>query len=420
MTKSLTALALLCATSIFQTQGEDWPQWGGPARDHVSKEKGLLQKWPAGGPKRVWLSTEAGLGYSGVSVADGRVYTMGAREGTEFLLAFDLKDGKEVWSAEIGALLRNNWGDGPRGTPTVAEGRVYALGGQGTLIAVNAKDGKLQWKKTMQSLGGVIQNWGFTESVLVENGVVYCTPGGKKGAMAALDAATGNVKWQSKDFTEETQYSSIVPTDLNGARQLIQFVKVKVVGINAKDGALLWEADFPGRSAAAIIPTPVVKDNAVFVTSGYGTGCKMIRINAGNKVEEVYANKVMVNHHGGVVLVGNNLYGYSDGKGWVCQDFATGKEIWADKTLGKGALTYADGRLYCLDESKGTVVLAEASPQGWKEHGRFVLDPQTQQRSNRGKIWTHPVIANGRLYLRDQELLSCYDVSGGTKTASIQ
>jgi outer membrane protein assembly factor BamB len=419
MTKLVAVAAAVIGFNIITApRAEDWPQWGGPARDHASKERGLLQKWPDGGPKRLWVSKEGGLGYAGVAVVGERIYTMGAREGNEYLIALEAKDGKEAWAAEIGPILKNGWGDGPRGTPAVVQDRVYALGGQGALIAADLKTGKVLWSTTMKSLGGKTPGWGYTESVLVENGVVYCTPGGSQGTIAALDAATGKVKWQTKDFTPDAHYSSITPADLNGARQLIQRTEKKVVGIDAKNGALLWEADFPGRTA--VIPSPVVKGNSVYVTAGYGAGCKLLKIGTGNKVEEVYKNNVMENHHGGVVLIGDHIYGHSDKGGWTCQELATGNQVWADKTLGKGAVTFADGRLYCLEEGKGTVVLAEPTPAGWKEHGRFVLEAKSEQRSARGRIWTHPVIANGKLYLRDQELISCYDVSGGPRTASIQ
>ena len=415
--RSLVAVAAaVIGFSITTASAEDWPHWGGPARDHASKEKGLLQKWPAGGPKRVWVSKEGGIGYSGISVVGDRIYTMGARGDSEYVIALDAKDGKEAWATDAARILKNGWGNGPRGTPAVADDRVYALSGRGTLIAVDAKAGKMIWKKTMQSLGGSEPDWGFTESVLVENGVVYCTPGGSKGAIAALDAATGNVKWQSRDFTEEAQYSSIVPHDLNGSRQLIQLTMRKVVGIDSKDGKVLWQSDFQGSTA--VIPTPVVKGNHVYVTAGYNAGCKLVKINAGNKAAEVYENKVIVNHHGGVVLVGDHVYGHSDRGGWTCQDFATGKQVWVGKALGKGAVTYADGRLYCLEEKGGTVVLAEASPKGWQEHGRFELEAKSDQRHPQGRIWTHPVIANGKLYLRDQELLSCYDVSAAKQVAA--
>jgi outer membrane protein assembly factor BamB len=408
--RKLVYWAALALAITGRVLADDWPQWGGPNRDHLSKEKGLLQDWPAGGPKQVWANENAGMGYSGVAIAEGKLYTMGARGDKEFLLAMEANTGKELWAAEIGSLLKNQWGDGPRSTPTVDRGQVFALGGQGTLIAVNIADGKVQWRKRMQELGGKIPNWGYCESVLVEDAKVYCTPGGSKGALAALDQKTGDVVWQSKDFTEGAQYSSIVPATINGTRHLVQLTMQKFAGINARDGSLLWSSDFPGRTA--VIPTPVVRDNFVYVTAGYGVGCELVKITPENKATVVYEdNKVMKNHHGGVVLIGEHIYGYSDGPGWVCQNFQTGTEVWASKKLGKGAVVAAGDRLYCLDEESGTIALVEASPKGWNEHGRFKLEPQSKNRSPSGRIWMHPVVANGKLYLRDQEYLLCYDVA---------
>jgi outer membrane protein assembly factor BamB len=403
------AACLFILISSSSSMALDWPQWGGLDRDHVSKEKGLLQEWPQGGPKRLWNSSTAGLGYSAVAVVEGKLFTMGARDSKEFLLAFNLEDGKELWATEIGPILRNGWGDGPRGTPAVSGEMVFALGGQGTLIAAKITDGKLQWKKNMQELGGQVPDWGYTESVLVEGENVYCTPGGKKGTLVALALGTGEVKWQSKDLTEEAQYASIVPATINGSRQLIQLTMSTLAGVHPKDGKLLWKSSWPGQTA--VIPSPVVRAPYVYITSGYGVGCKMVKIGLGDRVQEFYQNKVMKNHHGGVVLIGDHLYGYSDGPGWTCQNFLTGDEVWSSRKLGKGAVAFADNRLYCLEEDSGTAVLAEASAEGWKEHGRLKLEPQSTQRSRSGKIWTHPVIANGKLYLRDQEMLFCFDIA---------
>jgi outer membrane protein assembly factor BamB len=401
--------AVLAAVSMATVSADDWPQWGGPKRDHISREKGLLQKWPQGGPKQVWHVTDAGIGYAGVAVVGNKLFFMGARDGKEYLIAKDTNSGKDVWAAEIGPLYSNeNWGSGPRGTPTIIGDQAYTMGGQGHLVAVNLADGKVLWTAKMTELGGSVPTWGYTESPLVENGTVYCTPGGSKGAIAAIDAATGKVRWQSKDFTEPTQYSSIMPADINGARQLVQLTMSWLVGVNAKDGAVLWRHPWNGRTA--VIPSPVVRDNLVYVTTGYGVGSMLVKVGPNNQPEEVYKNTVMKNHHGGVVLLGDHVYGYSDGPGWICQDFKTGEEVWADKSLGKGAVVFAGDRLYCLDERTGTAVLAEASPKGWQEHGRFTMSPLSKQRVPRGQVWMHPVVANGKLYLRDQEMLFCYDV----------
>jgi outer membrane protein assembly factor BamB len=385
-----------------------WPQWRGPDRTDISKETGLLKTWPSDGPKKLWTYKEAGVGYSGFAVVDGKLYTMGARDGKEYLFVLDTDSGNEAWNLEIGSHYKNNFGDGPRGTPTVDGDRIYALGAQGNLVCISLADRKELWRKKMQDLGGKIPTWGYAESVLIDGDKVICTPGGSKGAVAALNKNNGEVIWQCDGVKDQAHYSSVIPAELHGVKQYVQLLVSAAVGIDASTGKLLWKIPFPGKTA--VIPTPIVHDNHVYVAAGYSVGCKLIRLDAPDKASEVYFNQNMVNHHGGVVLLDGHLYGYSDGKGWVCQDFKSGEIIWSEKKLGKGCVTFADGMLYCMDERLGTVVLAEASPKGWKEHGRFKLEPQSKQRAQRGAIWTHPVVVNGRLYLRDQEFISCYDV----------
>lgn len=407
----LLAAAVLGTTILGGFAMADWPQWRGPDRTDISKEKGLLAEWPGDGPKVDWIYKEGGLGYAGFAVVGDSLYTMGARGDVEMLIALSAADGKQKWAVPIGALLTNGWGDGPRGTPTIDGDFVYTLSGQGNLICAKTSDGSVVWKASMRDLGGRTPNWGYTESPLVDGGKVVVTPGGAKGAVAAFDKASGQLLWQSKEFVEPAQYASIIAVDHNDKRQYVQLTMSKIVGLDAETGAVLWVTDFPGKTA--VIPTPIFHEGNVYVAAGYGVGCKMINVGEGNKVSEVYRNDVMVNHHGGVVLVGDHLYGYSDKGGWTCQDFKTGKQVWAERrALGKGAVTYADGKLYLLGESDGQVVLIDASPAGWKEHGRFTLTPQTTNRNPKGKIWTHPVIANGKMYLRDQELIYCFDVKG--------
>ncbi len=389
----------------------DWPRWRGANFDDISADKGLAKAWPAAGPAKLWLNQDVGLGYSGYAIVGDTLYTMGARDVVEYVIAVDVKTGKEKWAVETGALLSNKWGDGPRSTPTVDNGKVYAMSGKGNLVCLNAADGKEVWRVTMDSLGGKVPGWGYTESPLVDGNMVVCTPGGGQGSLAAFDKNTGKKVWQSAEWTDPAQYSSIVPATHNGARQLIQLTMQHVAAVNAADGKLLWKAEFPGKTA--VIPTPIFNQGDVFVAAGYSVGCKMVHVGDGNEVKEVYANTDMVNHHGGVVLYEGHLYGFSDGKGWTCMDFKTGAVKWQEKAaLKKGAIHAADGKLVLLEEDTGTVVLIDASPAGWKEHGRFTLNPQTMQRSKSGKIWTHPVIDGGKLFLRDQELLFCFDVSG--------
>lgn len=403
--------SMICAVVIAANVacGGDWPQWRGPDHTDVSKETGLLKKWPEDGPKRIWMSDKAGLGYSGFSIVNGQLFTMGALDDGEYVICLDANTGDEKWTAKVGPTLDNGWGNGPRGTPTVDGNHVYALGGMGDLVCVTADEGKPVWKASMTELGGKAPSWGYCESVLVDGPRAVCTPGGGKGAIVAFNKENGEVIWRSTDLTPGAQYASIVPAKINGQDQYIQLFTDQIAAVSPEDGKLLWKANWPGKTA--VIPTPVVKDNEIFVTSGYGVGCSLIKIEADNKPQEIYFNKNMKNHHGGVLLLGDYIYGHSDGVGWMCLNFKTGEVKWNERGgLGKGCVTSADGMLYCVDEGTGEVALVEASPEGWNVHSKFKLAPQTSRRKPNGRVWTHPVVSNGKLYLRDQELLYCFDV----------
>jgi hypothetical protein len=405
----LATLIVLAITLQGRSEAHDWPQWRGPERDGISTEGGLRRNWPPDGPQRIWLSRNAGLGYSSPSVVGDRMYIMGSVDGKEMLLAMGVDDGSQLWSTEIGERFNNNRGDGPRGTPTVDGELVYALGAQGDLLCVRVADGNAVWRARMQDFGGRIPNWGYSESVLIDGSHLICTPGGEGGSLLALNKKTGEKIWQSDQFTDAAHYSSIIVAEHAGTRQYIQRSLQNTVGVAAEDGRLLWMNEFPGRTAVA--PTPIFHNGFVYVSAGYNAGCELLRLGDENQVEQIYNNKNMKNQHGGVVRVGDHLYGFSDGQGWVCQDFATGNIVWREREpLGKGCLVCAGGMLYLVEEKRGGVVLIEASPDGWEEHGRFTLSPQSERRKPSGRIWTHPVVVDGRLYLRDQELLFCFDV----------
>jgi outer membrane protein assembly factor BamB len=407
----LPALVLLDAPAA---PALDWPQWRGPDRNDISKENDLLKDWPKDGPKLLWTYKEAGAGYSGPSVVGDRFYSMGADDKQEFVFCLDVKEGTKVWSVPVGERLQNGWGDGPRSTPTVDGDFVYALAGRGNLVCLNAADGKTVWEKSLVTdLGGGVPGWGYCESPLIDGDKVVVTPGGGKGAVAALNKKDGEVKWRSRGFTDGAQYSSLVIGNCGGVKQYVQMTGKSVAGVAADDGRLLWRHECSNPTAA--IPTPIVDGDLVYSTSGYSAGCRMVKVTAnGNgtlKAEEVYADKDMSNHHGGVIKVGDNLYGYSDSGGWMCQKLADGKVVWKEnRKLGKGCLTCAGDRLYLYSENDGTCVLIEPSPDGWKEHGRFKIPEQTKLGRKGGHIWTHPVVANGRLFLRDQDLIYAFDV----------
>ncbi len=405
------AAVLLAAGSVL---ADDWLQWRGPRRDDLSTETGLLKEWPAGGPPLAWKITNLGGGYSGVSVVGDRVYTMGEDASTSYLYALNAANGQVVWSVKVGKPGANEGNDypGPRCTPTVAGNLIVSLGQFGDLVCVDAAKGTELWRHNLETdfAGKMMSRWNYAESPLVDGEQVICTPGGPQGTMIALNKTTGQVLWRSKNWTDSASYSSAVAADIGGVRQYVQLTDASVAGV-ATDGRLLWRAPRPGR--VAVIPTPICADDSVYVSSGYNDGCNLFKIaKAGGKfsVETVYANKVMMNHHGGVIKVGDYLYGHSDGKGWTCQDFKTGNLVWLEKAnLGKGSLTCADGMLYLRTEGgKGkpsTIVLIEATPKGWTEHGRFDQPDRSDMNS-----WTHPVVANGRLYIRDQTVLLSYDV----------
>lgn len=388
----------------------DWPQWRGPHRDGIAPETGLLQEWPAQGPKKVWEIKNLGAGYSGVAVVDGKIYTLGDASDASYLYALNEADGKRLWAAKVGKVGGGGGYPGPRCTPTVDGDLVFALAQFGDLVGVETATGKVRWHKNLvNDFGGkMMSDWGYSESPLVDGDKLICTPGGARGTLLALNKQTGAEVWRTTALRDSAAYSSPIVVEIGGVRQYVQLTDASVFGVAAEDGKVLWRAVRRGRTA--VIPTPVFHDNCVYVTSGYGVGCDLFRITAADgqfKAEPIYtANKTMVNHHGGVIQIGDYIYGYSDGKGWVCQEFKTGKMMWAEKAyLGKGCITYADGRFYLRGEDRGTMVLIEASPQGFKPTGQFEQPDRSDQ-----KAWPHPVIAHGKLYLRDQGVLLCYEL----------
>jgi len=410
-------IALIVAALLVPLLGQslsaaqaDWPQWRGANRDGVSTETGLLQEWPAEGPRLLWKTTGLGGGFSGVSVAGQRIFTMGEQADANHVLALNRADGKILWTTKLGQAGAPGWGGfaGPRATPTADGDLVFALGQYGEVICVNAADGKEVWRAHLTTdFGGPRPEWGFAESPLVDGDQVLFTPGGPKGTVVALNKKTGALIWQTGGWTDNAHYSSIILADIDGVRQYVQLTDKSLAGVAPKDGKVLWKTARKG--ATAVIPTPIYAEGYVYVTSGYGIGCHLFKVAKGSgfAAAQVYANKVMVNHHGGVVKLGEYLYGHSDSKGWTCQNFKSGEARWQEKEkLGKGSLVYADGRLYCREEAeKGVVALVEATPAGFAEKGRFAPPNRSGKKS-----WPHPVIAGGRLYLRDQDVLLCYDV----------
>jgi outer membrane protein assembly factor BamB len=383
--------------------GDDWPQWRGPDRDGLSRETGLLPSWPSGGPPRVWKASGLGTGYSTVTVADGRIFTLGATRDLEYVLALDERTGKELWRTRIGGRYENSRGDGPRGAPTVDGARVYALGGNGDLACVEASTGKVVWHVNLLSrfsAGNI--SWGISESPLVLPDRVLVNAGGRGGSLAALSKEDGSTLWATE--SDEAGYSSAVVADIRGVRQAVFFTGERVLGVRTDSGAVLWSYRRVSNRTANVA-TPIVRGNFVFVSSDYGTGCALLEIQgdeSGTSAREVYFHQDMKNHHASSVLVDDTLFGFSSSI-LTALDFATGKVLWRDRSVGKGSLVVADGRLYLFGEN-GVVGLAEATRAGYRETGRFEL------QTSGSPTWSNPVVANAKLYLRDQDTLYCYDV----------
>jgi outer membrane protein assembly factor BamB len=427
------ALALAFGLLALSARADDWPQFRGPNRDNVSKEKGLLKTWPPAGPKLAWTYKELGNGYSGPAVVGDTLYIMGTRGEDEVLIALDLTKNPpaEKWALKIGPVFTwkgNQWNKGPSATPTVAGDLIFAQGGQGDLLCATT-DGKEKWHKNLpkdlkgevNDIGGGPPNigWGFNGSPLVDGDNLICVPGGPKGLVAALNKNTGAVVWRSKELATQATYSSAMIGNAGGVKQVVVTTQEGAAGVAAKDGSLLWEYKRPDPFGDIVAPTPIVKGDNVFITAAPQGGYDLIQL---TKAGETFAAKALAsskkveNTHGGVILVDDYVYGCSAEQGtkWFCVNFKTGKIEWNPmppaRKFGKASLVYADGHFYALGAT-GYVALMDASPTvQFKEVSGFQLPEESKIRPQRGGVWTHPVIANGKLYLRDQELLFCYEV----------
>ena len=388
------------------TQGAtDWPQWRGPSRSGISPERGLLRSWPAAGPPRAWTAANLGEGFGSIAVSRDRIFVQGLRNSQSIVSALNRDDGKVVWVKALGKGVSNYQGSGPRGTPTVDGDRLYLLTENGDLAALRAQDGAVVWQRNiLQDFGGSNIGWLISESPLVEGGSVVVSPGGRGAGMVALDKMTGKTIWVSKELSDAAGYASPIAADVQGVRTIMTLTAEAGIGVRASDGKLMWRHPSVANDTANIA-TPVYSDNKVFYSSDYGTGGALLALRAQNgeiRAQEVYFTRDMQNHHGGLVLVDGYLYGFNNTI-LTCLEFATGKVMWRNRSVGKGSLAYADGSLYLLSENN-IVGLADASPTGYRETGRFLIPDQGWPS------WAHPVISGGRLYIRDQGILTAYNI----------
>ena len=424
----LTAVAALCfcfsAVPVTRSantvaSGSDWPQWRGPARDGVSREGGLLKQWPAGGPKLLWQVNDIGDGYSTPSVVGTRIYLMSNRDmESEFVQALSTQDGKVIWTTRVGKVGNPNQNPPyakARSTPTVDGQFIYALGSDGDLACLEAKSGKIRWQKSIRTeFGGQPGEWAYAESPLVDGDVLVVTPGGAQATMVALNKKTGALIWKSAvPGGDPAGYASAIVVQGGGRKQYVQCLSKGMVGVDAKTGQFLWRYKEVAKGPAQYF-TPVGRAGYVY-GGALGVGGGLIRLKpdgGGVAAEQVYFQRGLPNGIGGAVLVGEYLYGTEVGQKLLAVEFTTGKVKWQAENFGWSSLAYADGHLY-VHKVDGDVALVEATPEGFREKGRFTppVQPKHKQAGQFAEMaFAYPVIANGRLYIRDLGTLWAYDI----------
>ncbi|MFQ5676713.1 MAG: PQQ-binding-like beta-propeller repeat protein [bacterium] len=395
---SLSVLASEPGTAV-----NDWPQWRGPNRDGISEETGILKTWPEGGPKILW-SAPSGEGYSGISISGGRLYTMYGMRNDEVTVCLDAESGEELWRFKMDTKYTNQFGNGPRATPTVDGDLVFILGARGKLFALNAATGAEVWSSDLQTeYGGRIPTWGVSTSPLVDGTMLFVDVGGKDGyGLVAFNKMTGKVIWKSE--TGIPGYSAPIIVKAGGVRQVLSFAGKQLVSVSPKDGRQYWS--YPWITSYDVnAATPIfVKPDKVFISSGYNKGAAVLKITSrpgGVAVEEVWKSRAMRNHFSSSVLVGDYLYGFDEST-LRCVDIKTHESKWGKRGLGKGSFVVADGHLIVLSE-RGLLVLVEANPREYVE--------KASAQILHGRCWTVPTFVNGKLYVRNQKELLCLNFS---------
>ncbi len=383
----------------------EWPEFHGPRRDNISTEKGLLKRWPEGGPRMIWKYSQCGTGYSGFAIVDGMIFTAGDFDDDEMLFALTT-DGKPVWKSRNGESWQGS-SPGCRATPTYVDGVLYHMNPTGTIGAFEAKSGKPVWSVNLKSRFGTrFGTWAMSENLAVDGDKVFCMPGGAKGSVVALDKRTGKTIWANAEMDGRAAYCSPVVVTHGGTRQLITMTQRAAVGIDVKTGKLLWSHPH-GRYGQNTTP-PTYHDGHVFIACGHSAGGRLLKIHPDSRsVTQVWYKKEFDNCHGDVILVDGRLYGCGcrlGGKSLFCVDFLTGETKHSDRSLGKISLTCADGMLYSLS-NKREMSLLEITPEGFKVVSQFKIP-----KGGEGPSLCHPVICGGRLYLRHDQCLYVYDI----------
>lgn len=403
-----TVLVILGSNSFASGFGpgkadnHDWPRFRGPAGNAISEETGLLQKWPDTGIPEVWRAP-IGMGYSGIAISGDRLFTMASEEESEFLLCLDAATGQEKWRREIAPVYKDATGNGPRSTPTVDENLVYAISGDGHLAALKTTTGEQVWNLNLKEkfqFKAPDYWWGFSGSPFIADNLLLINAGGEGSqSIAALDKKSGQVLWTT--HSDLAAYSTPIAINFAGKEQLVFVTASHVVSVSPT-GDVLWKYPWGGSIIKIAMPVFIPPDK-IFVSASYDIGAVLLKMQGQENeisVKELWNSKVMRNHFHSSIMVGKHLYGF-DNATLKCIEVETGEQEWAKRRLGKGSLIYADGHFIVLSE-RGLLVLVEATPERYKEKGRFeVMD---------GRTWTPPSLANGKLYLRNQKELVCLNL----------
>lgn len=380
----------------------EWPCWRGVNRDGKSPDTGLLKEWPVEGPKLLWKVDIIGGGFSSVSVSNGMVYTTGDIDGELIIFAFDL-DGNLKWKKRHDAAWTQDH-PGSRSTPTIDGGNLYIISGNGLIGCYDAMTGGQKWTKRMSEFGGGVPSWGYAESVLIYDNLAIVTPGGNN-CVVALDKISGRTVWTSSGFKANAHYGSCITFTHADTPMIAAGTGDGIVCVDARDGRVLWSDPWCAGNTANC-PTPAFSNGRVFWANGYGKGGICMELTPGQTSASVaWTTKDMNCHHGGYIIHDGYIYG-NHSSGWACLDLKTGQKQWQEKGVGKGSICFADGMLYLFGENNGEIALATCSPEGMEIKGRFNVQGS-------GTSWAHPVVIGGRLYLRYDTNLYCYDVRAG-------
>ena len=398
---------------IFYTNGQ-LVQWRGPNRDGIFPETNLLKSWPENGPDLILEVEKIGKGWSSPILDGDIIYTTGMIDTLDYLSAIDLQ-GNIKWQVPYGRSWNQSFPD-TRSTATIENDRIYVQSGTGRLGCFEKATGKEIWAVDVdKDFECEYHTWGNSETPLIVDDKIICTPGGQKTSVVAFDKMTGKLIWQSKSLGGQRAYASATIYKYKDFRYILAVIGTDLIALVPETGEIVWNYkyydsakwDQPGLIWTN---TPVFKDDRIFLTMGYDYNAKMIQMAAdGKSVTEVFTDTIFDNHHHGVILFDGYLYGsnWKDNKRgeWVCMKWDTGEIKYVNDWDTKGAMIMADGLLYCYNE-KGNVGLVKPDPTGFKVISQFKIT------KGAGPHWAHPFIADGKLLIRHGDVLMVYDIKG--------